>query len=335
MDVLQGKSVLLTGAAGFIGSNLSRELLRHEALVHALVRPSSNLWRLIDLQSQITIHFADLNDDRELRRIVHAVEPQLVIHSAFPSGHPKDRTGRRTMIETGLCGTANLLEALVGIGVERVLTFGSSMEYGSRDSPLSESAPNRPSSFRGAVKAAGTLMCRQYAQQHGQRIIVLRPFTVYGPWEAPPRFIPTAILSVLRSQIIHLTPPGYRHDFLFIGDLVEASMLTCLADLEGFEVINIGTSHEWTNEEVVDILQIVADRKLDRRVGAYPPRPWDTAHWVADITKAKRLLGWQPKHTLQQGMEKTFAWFRQNLRLYDAHPTAKSMGAARSGKTPR
>jgi nucleoside-diphosphate-sugar epimerase len=231
------------------------------------------------------------------------------------------------MIETGLSGTANLLEALLENRVERVVTFGSSMGYGAQDGPLSESAPISPSSFRGEVKAAGTQLCRQYAQQHGQRILVLRPFTVYGLWESPQRFIPTAILAVLRGQTIHLTPPGYRHDFLFIEDLVEASMLACLTDLDEFEIINVGTSQEWTNEEVVEILQSVSGRKLNRSVGTYPLRPWDTAHWVADINKAKRLLGWRPKHTLQQGLEKTFAWFHQNLHLYDDYPKAKSTGA--------
>ncbi len=328
MDVIQNKKVLLTGASGFIGASLSRELVRRDALVHALVRPSSNLWRLVDLQSQIIFHNADVNDDRELSQIVRTVEPQIVIHLAFPSGHPEDRAGRQAMIKTGLWGTANLLEALVETGVERVLSLGSSMVYDAQEAPLSELAPLRPSSFRGAVKAAGTLLCQQYTRQLGQLIIVLRPFAVYGPWETPPRFIPTAILAALRGQTIQLTPPGFRHDFLFIEDLIEACMLSCLVELEGFEIINIGTSQEWTNEEVVDILETVSGRKLDRRVGAYPPRPWDTAHWVADITKAKRLLGWQPKHNLQHGMEKTFAWFRQNMHLYDAHTTSKTTGSA-------
>jgi nucleoside-diphosphate-sugar epimerase len=332
MDVLRGKRVFITGATGFIGSNLSRELIRHGALIHALVRPSSNLWRLKDILAQITIHHADITNEDAISRIVNTIKPQLVIHSAFSTGHPNDHAGRQRMIETGLYGTTNLLEALLGSRVERIVAFGSSMGYGAQDGPLSESAPISPTSFRGEVKAAGTQLCRQYAQQHGLKILVLRPFTVYGIWESPPRFIPTAILAALRGQTIHLTPPGYRHDFLFIEDIVEASKLACLSDLSEFEIINVGTSQEWTNEEVVEILQSVSGHKLNRSVGTYPPRPWDTAHWVADINKAKRLLGWRPKYTLQQGLEKTFTWFRQNLHLYDAPPMAKSAGAEWPGK---
>lgn len=332
MDALQGKRVFITGASGFLGANLCRELLRHDVLLHALVRPSSNLWRLKDLQPQITTHDADINNSHEISDIVHSVQPQLVIHSAFPTGHPEDQKSRQNMLATGLRGTANLLEPLLELGVERVLTFGSSMGYGSQDSPLSESAPIVPASFRGAVKAAGSHLCHQYARQHGLRILELRPFNVYGLWESPPRFIPAIILSALRDQTIHLTPPGYRHDYLFVEDLVEASILACQVELDDFEVINVGTSQEWTNEEVVDILETISDRKLKRKVGTFPPRPWDTAHWSADIDKAKRLLGWEPKHTLQEGLTKTFAWFRQNLHLFDAHLMAKSTVAGSPGK---
>jgi nucleoside-diphosphate-sugar epimerase len=236
------------------------------------------------------------------------------------------------MIATGLHGTANLLEPLLELGVERVLTFGSSMSYGSQDGPLSESAPIVPASFRGAVKAAGSHLCRQYARQHGLRILELRPFNVYGLWESPPRFIPAIILAALHDQTIHLTPPGYRHDYIFVEDLVEASILACQVELDDFEVFNIGTSQEWTNEEVVDILEAISDRKLKRKVGTFPSRPWDMAHWSADIEKAKRLLGWEPKHNLQEGLTKTFAWFRQDLHHFDAHPMAKSAVAGSPGK---
>ena len=332
MDELQDKRIFLTGASGFIGANLCRKLLRHGACVHALVRPSSNLWRLQDLQSQLAIHYADITNDRELSRIVRLVEPQLVIHAAFPSGHPKDRENRQKMIEIGLSGTTNLLEAVLSIDVERVLAFGSSMGYEVQDEPLTESTPIHPSSLRGAVKAAGTILCQHYAERHGQRILVLRPFAVYGPWESSTRFIPTAILALLRGQTLQLTPPGYRHDFLFIKDLMEVSILACKADLGDFEIINVGTSQEWTNEEVVDILQKLSGRNLDYKVGTFQPRPWDAAHWVADIHKAKRLLGWKPKYSLQHGLEKTLAWFRQNLHLYNTPSMDNRMDAACFGE---
>jgi nucleoside-diphosphate-sugar epimerase len=317
MDSLRGKTVFLTGAAGFIGANLSRTLLRRGARLHGLVKPSSSLWRLDDLRTEITLHKTDLNDAPGLEGIIRSVNPDIVIHSAFPSGHPGNPGSRRAMIETGLVGTTNLLEALDGDDVRRVVTFGSSMEYGRKDTPMSETDPLDPVSFRGAVKASQTLICRQYAQQHRLPITVLRPFMVYGRWDTPPRFIPVIILRALRGETIQLTPPGYRRDYIFAEDLVEASVRACLADLDGFEVINIASGQDHANEEVAATLQEISGRWLDVRPGTYPHRPWDSGHWVADITKAERLLGWRPAHTLVQGLEKTLAWFRRNLHMYE------------------
>lgn len=320
MDSLQGKTVFLTGAAGFIGANLSRELIRRDARLHGLVKPSSNMWRLDDLRSEITVHEADLNDARGLEGVINSMNPDIVIHSAFPSGNPEDPGSRRAMLETGLVGTANLLEALHGGDVRRLIAFGSSMEYGRKDTPMSESDPLEPVSFRGAVKASQTLICRQYTELHRLPITLLRPFMVYGPWDSPPRFIPEIILRALRGETIQLTPPGYRRDYLFVEDLVEASVRACLTDLDGFEVINLGSGQEHTNEEVAALVQQVSGRELKLRPGDHPTRPWDTHHWVADISRAERLLGWRPAHTLKGGLKKTCAWFRRNRHLYENFP---------------
>lgn len=319
MDTLKGKIVFITGAAGFFGANLSRDLLRRGVRLHGLVKPSSSLWRLDDLRSEITLHKSNLNDQSRLEGIIRSINPDIVVHSAFPAGNPIDRRSRRDMIETGLIGTTNLLEALLENEPECVFSFGSSMEYGPKDTPMSEVDALEPVSFRGAVKAAQTLICRQYAERFQLPIAVLRPFMVYGPWEAPPRFIPAIILATLRGEPIQLTPPGFRRDYLFVEDLVEASIRTCQADLDGFEILNIGSGNEHTNEEVAATVEKIAGRVLDLQPGTHPLRPWDRAHWLADITKTERVLGWRPRHTLEQGLEKTYAWFQQHHHLYTTY----------------
>ena len=81
------------------------------------------------------------------------------------------------------------------------------------------------------------------------------------------------------------------------------------------EIINIGSGQQWSNEDVVDLVQSVTGQRIATRIGEYPARPFDTGHWVADIGKAKRLLGWEPRHTLREGLEKTAAWFRAHPEL--------------------
>jgi nucleoside-diphosphate-sugar epimerase len=115
-----------------------------------------------------------------------------------------------------------------------------------------------------------------------------------------------------------------------VEDLVEASIRACLTNLDGFEVINIASGQDHANEEVVATLQEISGWELDLHLGTHPPRPWDSEHWVADITKAERLLGWRPAHTLVQGLEKTLAWFRRNLHLYENFCTVDDPTAASS-----
>jgi len=170
--------------------------------------------------------------------------------------------------------------------------------------------------FYGATKAAATLLCLQFARADRRPIVVLRPFSVYGYWELPTRLIPTAIMAALLNQEIALTAAGYRRDWVFIEDLVEACLLTLRAKKVTGEIINVGSGQQWSNDDVVEMVQGLSGRKVSLRVGEYPARPWDTTNWVADNRKAKRLLGWEPRHTLRSGLEKTIAWFQLHKEAY-------------------
>ncbi|MEW6231238.1 MAG: NAD-dependent epimerase/dehydratase family protein [Chloroflexota bacterium] len=318
MNNLHSKHVLVTGAAGFIGANLVRELLQHGATVHALVRPGTKLWRIADIIPSLNLHIVDLTNRADLQRAVNQIKPEIVFHLAVPSGYPSQPQARVDMLQTSVLGTANLLEAITPIDFHRFVHFGSSLEYGPRNKPLKESDRLEPLTFRGVAKAAATLLCQQFARANRRPVVVLRPFLVYGYWESPARLIPTAIRVALRNEEIDLTAPGYRRDFIFVKDVVESCLLAVQAERVAGEIINVGSGQQRSNEEVVEMVQAVSGQKVRVRVGAYPPRPADTPHWVADIRKAKKLLGWEPRHTLRSGLEKTIAWVRQHLDVYDA-----------------
>lgn len=324
MDVLQGRSVLVTGAAGFIGANLIRGLLRGGAQVHALTRPSTRLWRIAEIIPQLTLHLVDLTDYEGLQRMVNRVRPDVIFHLAAPGGHPWQRQDREEVLRVSVLGTANLLEATASLDYYRFVHFGSSLEYGPKDKPLKESDRLEPLTFRGAAKAAATLLCQQWARASRRPIVVLRPFSVYGYWEGAARLIPTAIRAVLSTQELALTAPGYRRDLIFVEDVVEACLLTLQAENVAGQIINVGSGQQWSNEEVIEMVQAVSGQRIPVRVGSYPARPSDTTHWVADIKKAKRLLGWEPQHTLRRGLEKTLAWFRLHSDAYESALAAVS-----------
>jgi nucleoside-diphosphate-sugar epimerase len=116
---------------------------------------------------------------------------------------------------------------------------------------------------------------------------------------------------------MELTAPGFSRDPIFVEDLVEASLLTLGVKKAYGKVINVGSGRQWSNEQIVELIQSITGRKIELQVGAYPPSPSDTQNWVADISRARRYLGWQPKHSLRSGLEKTIAWMRTHLDVYD------------------
>lgn len=312
MKLQQGVRVLVTGGTGFIGANLVRGLLSRGIAPHLLCRPSSSLWRLADVLHDLSIYRADLLDADSVAAVVQAVQPQVIFHLAMASGHPSSPAERGLSLAVATLGTAHLLEAARAAGVSRVVHGGSSLEYGPRQRPLEETDPLQPKTFRGLAKAAASMVARWYALYGGLHVVILRFFSVYGPWEGPHRFIPTILRAALRDEEIRLTAPGFRHDFVFVEDVVAACLLAAEAELASGEVCNVGSGQQWANEEVVALVERLVGHALRVRVGAYPAQPPDTQHWQANIAKAQALLGWAPAHSLEEGLRKTLTWMQQH-----------------------
>jgi nucleoside-diphosphate-sugar epimerase len=315
---LDRERVLVTGAAGFVGASLVRALLRRRARVCALLRPGSRPWRLAGVADGIRSFEVDLCDGAGLARAVASAAPRYAIHLAAGRTHPANPEERLAALRTDVLGTANLLEALAPLRWDRLVHVGSSLEYGPRDEPLCETMELEPTTARGASKAAATLLCRQYARAYDRPVTVLRPFSVYGPWESGERLVPTLIRAALTDGRITLTRPGIRRDFVFVEDVAEACLLALGAEDAVGHTINVGSGVQRSNEEVADLVASVTGRHLEVADAQFPSRPADTACWVADREKACRVLGWEPRHELALGLERTVAWFRDHLTLYAA-----------------
>jgi len=318
MKDLRNCRVLVTGATGFIGADLVRRLLAEGAQVHALRRAASNLWRLSEIQDQIALHEADLNDFAMVQKVVGQTRPEVIYHLAAASGHPSSTADRLEMLRTCTQGTANLLESLAHLDFHRFVHVGSSLAYGPRNRPLKESDRLEPRTFRGTAKAAQALVCQEFAWRENRPLVVLQVFSVYGYWESPSRLIPTVILRALRDQTIELTCPGIRRDFIFVEDVVEACLAATCADLPLGEVINVGTGQQWSNQDVVGCVESLAEKTLHVRAGTFSRRPPDTNFWVADTEKARTLLGWQARFTLREGLKKSWEWFARHEKDYKA-----------------
>ncbi|MFO1518674.1 MAG: NAD(P)-dependent oxidoreductase [bacterium] len=320
MALLKGKRVMVTGAAGFIGANLVRRLLLSGAEVHALLRPTSRLWRVEDLFPSLRRHSVDLADFSTLKETVRAVKPEIIFHLATESGHPATESERDAALKSNLLGTAYLLESVEPIPYEHFIHFGSSLEYGPKNHALRETDLPEPVTYRGATKAAAALLCRQFACAGNRPMAILRPFSVYGCWEGPKRFIPTALAASLQGREISLTAPDLRHDFIFVEDVLDACFLALeKPDLRG-DIFNIGSGRQVTNKEVIEIIEKIAHQKIKVSVKCYPTRLHDTDFWLADIQKAKTILNWSPRYSLEEGLQKTLSWLERHPSFYSGNP---------------
>ena len=313
---LREKSVFVTGAGGFIGSNLARKLLARGAQVHITLRQQTSRWRLEELSPRLHVHIVDLRERGALRAVFDVVRPEVIFHAAIYGAYPGQQD-RAEMIASNILAANNLVSVLEESTFYRFVHMGSSTEYGKKNTPMKESETLEPTSFYGLTNAAATLLFQQAAREMGLPIVTLRVFSVYGYWEGPTRLIPTAILAGLRGGDMALTSKGFRHDFIFVEDVVDASLRALDVEDIGGKIINIGTGCQWSNEEIVAIINRLTGGKMNIRYGAFPTRLTDTTFWVADTDKAMRMLDWSAGHTIEQGLAKTVAWFREHAPLYE------------------
>lgn len=318
MHTQNKSSVFITGASGFIGANIVRFLLKKNYAVHILNRVPKLPWRLIDLSESLIVHIGDLTEYRSIKSALEKSQPDYIIHLAAYGAYSY-QTDMEKIVQVNIEGTVNLLEASKDIPYKCFINTGSSSEYGFKNEPMKEDDYCDPVSYYAATKLSTTHLCKVFAKLNNKPIITFRLFSVYGPYEEPTRFIPVIMTALIKKKPIKITPGIQRRDFIHIDDVTHAYFqgMNLRGQLHG-QVFNIGTGAEKSNDEIVDELFNVTGKKTAVLKGAYPSRTWDTTHWVADISKSRDLLKWQPSYTTEHGLKNTFNWFTNNLKYYTA-----------------
>ena len=216
--------VLITGAAGFIGANLARRMLRDGREVHVLTVDREINWRLGEIADDLHWHPADLRDAQAVAAIVRHVKPQWVFHLAAHGAYSW-QDDMRQILETNFFGTVNLLEACAAVGVERLINTGSSSEYGFKEHAPGEDAWLEPNSHYAVSKASATLFCRHVAQSQKFPVVTLRLYSVYGPYEEPNRLMPSLVAYGLTGAYPPLVDPRVARDYVYVDDVVDAYCL--------------------------------------------------------------------------------------------------------------
>ncbi|MGD0016263.1 MAG: SDR family oxidoreductase [Verrucomicrobiia bacterium] len=310
-----GAEYLITGGAGFIGSNLAEQLVRDGKSVRVFDNFSTGRREnLSGIKTKIEILDGDLRNIAEVRKAVVGV--RYVLHVAALPSVQRSVEDPLTTHEVNVNGTLNLLIAARETRCQRVVLSSSSAVYGDTPTlPKREDMTPNPISPYGASKIIGEYYCHLFWQLYGLETVSLRYFNVFGPRQDPQSeyaaVIPKFITNMLAGRSPTIFGDGTQtRDFSHIDNVVEANLAACMASKKALgESFNIACGERISLLELVDTINRVTGKNITPKFD--PARPGDILHSQADVTKARELLGWNPGINFREGIEKTIAWYRQ------------------------
>jgi nucleoside-diphosphate-sugar epimerase len=311
------KRVVITGASGFIGANLTRSLLQDGHEVHLLMREEYTHWRIEDIKKDVRIHIMNLNDKTETENLIKTIKPEWIFHLAA-NGNYSWQNNLEKIIQTNILETINLVEACLNAGFEAFVNTGSSSEYGFKDHPPSEYDWLEPNSYYAVAKASATLFCRYSAQKNRANISTLRLYAVYGPYEDPRRLLPTLIIKGLKGLFPPLVNQNIVRDFVYIDDVIDAYQFAAKKSGQEYgAVYNVGSGVQTTLQNVIEVAKQVMKITDVPHWGSMSDRDWDTSIWIADNQEIKSKLGWRPKYSFENGFHKMVNWFCNNPSILE------------------
>lgn len=304
---------LVTGGAGFIGSNIVDELLRRGQKVRVLDNfATGREENLAEAGRQIDLVRGDVRDASAVDGAVKGCD--FVLHQAALASVPRSIADPVANNEVNVQGTLNVLVAAQKHGVKRVVYASSSSVYGdSEELPKVETMTPNPRSPYAVAKLAAEYYCRVFAELHGMTTVSLRYFNVFGPRQDPSSqysaVIPIFVKALVEGKAPTINGDGEQsRDFTFIENVVNANLLACEANVSGGKVYNIACGGRFTLNELYGALSGQVGSKIKPVYG--PPRPGDVKHSMAAIDRIQRELGYKVSVSFETGIEKTVRWYQ-------------------------
>lgn len=313
---LKGKKVLVTGAYGFIGSHLVKRLLDEGAQVSVLVRDYSNHWRLKEKLHEVCVYKGDVADSLRVSHIVHTIKPDFIFHLAAYGVDRKDKQIHQA-IKTNIIGTVNIVESAIGTGCEKVINLGSSSEYGYSDQKMSENMRPNPLDVYGSTKAAATILAHQIAKEGNLNIVTIRPFNIFGEKEVPHKLFSYVILQLLKDKEVKLSNGEQYRDYLYIENYIDGFILAAKNKNVKNDIFNMGSGQALPIKFYVQKLFQLIDLEKIPLFGTIPYIEHERMLADPDIQKIKNTLKWKQRISLEEGMERTINWYKENLHQFN------------------
>jgi NAD dependent epimerase/dehydratase len=317
----KSRSVLVTGAGGFIGSHLAEALVRAGARTRAMVHYNGAGRRGwldgSDLRDDMEIVAGDIREADSVRSALKGVE--VVFHLAALIAIPYSYVSPSSYVSTNVGGTLNLLQEALQSGVERVVHTSTSEVYGSAQTiPISEEHPLQAQSPYSATKIGADKLAESFHRSFGLPISIVRPFNTYGPRQSARAIIPTIITQGLASEPIRIGNLTPTRDFNYVEDTVRGFLLNAASELAVGRVINLGTGMEISIRDLaMTICSLIGgDCQILQEEQRIRPAGSEVERLCADNRSAVDILGWRPQVSLREGLQRTLEWLRENSQRY-------------------
>ncbi len=319
------RTILVTGAAGFIGSNFVRLLLGRGEAVRLVALDkltyAGNLANLTDLlekhPDRLTFVKADICDAAAIDRVWQEQGVTEVAHFAAESHVDRSIMGSGPFVQTNVTGTQVLLDVAKARGVQRFVYVSTDEVYGTlpEDKPeikFTEETPLAPNSPYSASKAGGDCLVRSYFHTFGMPVMTTRCSNNYGPYHFPEKLIPLFVTNLMEDKKVPLYGDGLNiRDWLYVEDHCDA-VWTVLTKGAAGEVYNVGGNNELTNRQITETILREMNKPWDQYVTYVKDRPGHDRRYAIDAGKIKRELGWEPRHRFDTAIRTTIQWYRDN-----------------------
>lgn len=324
---LNHKTILITGADGFIGSHLTEMLVSKGARVKALSQYNSfNHWGWLEdvnCQDRIEILSGDIRDPHYCKYITKEVD--IIFHLAALIAIPYSYTAPDSYIDTNVKGTLNICQAALENGVKRILHTSTSEVYGTAQYvPIDEKHPLQPQSPYSASKIGADAIAMSFYNAFNLPLTVVRPFNTYGPRQSARAVIPTIITQIASGKKeIHLGDVTPTRDFNYVEDTCRGFIALAECDAAIGETVNIGSNYEISIGDTLNLIKEImqSDVQFITETERLRPEKSEVYRLWCDNTKIEKLTGFKPSYTIEEGLRKTVEWFRkpENLAQYKTH----------------
>ncbi len=308
--------ILVTGGAGFIGSHLAEKLLAagHDVVIlddfNDFYDPQIKHANIAGFAREVTLYHVDLRDSESVRSLFHREKVNAIAHLAARAGVRPSIQQPRLYYDTNVTGTLHLLEAARVTGVDRFVFASSSSVYGaSKTVPFPEDEHlSQTFSPYAATKVAGEFLCSTYSHLYNLRVLALRYFTVYGPRQRPDLAIHQFTRRIYAGQPIDQFGDGTtRRDYTYIDDVIQGTMAALQYEGPRFDIFNLGESETIQLKDLIVAIENALEKKA--KVNQLPEQPGDMPLTCADISKARKLLGYKPTTRFSEGLPRFIDWF--------------------------